>query len=172
MNSGSVQTFDLEGVLVYDLKKMPDERGLFAEIMRTDWMQVFGDDQIVQANLSISYPGMIRAWHRHARGQIDYFVVIQGAMKIVVYDGKKDSKTYGKLVEIIASGEKLQIIRSPGLYWHGTKTVSPIPSLTLYFHNKLYDYDHPDEERRPWNDPSIIDPRTKQPYDWLKLPYK
>ena len=36
----------------------------------------------------------------------------------------------------------------------------------------LYDYKNPDEERRPWNDPTIIDPKTKKPYDWNAIPHK
>ena len=54
----------LPGFKVHDLKKNVDERGFFAEIYREDWKDLLGDDKVVQANLSYSYPGMIRAWHR------------------------------------------------------------------------------------------------------------
>jgi len=64
------------------------------------------------------------------------------------------------------------VVRIPGTYWHGTKTVGNEPSLTVYFVTKLYDYQNPDEERRPWNDPSIIDPKTGKPFDWNKPPHK
>ena len=68
------------------------------------------------------------------------------------------------------------LIRIPGFYWHGTRTISDEPSLTVYFVNRLYDYKNPDEERRPWNDPKIVpveinggknDPRIGIPYDWF-----
>lgn len=167
-----IQTFELEGVKVIDIKKMPDERGFFAEAARKDWEEVFGKEWIAQANLSMSYPGMIRAWHRHARGQVDYFMVLQGAMKVVAYDGDRNSTTFGRLVEVVISEDRLQILRIPGHYWHGTKTVSDKPSLTMYFVNNLYDYKNPDEERRAWNDSSIIDPKAKQSYDWNKPPHK
>ena len=157
----------LEGVRIYELKKIPDERGFFAELLRKDWKDILGDEWIVQANLSYSYPGVIRAWHRHLRGQTDYFIVLQGAMRICAYDEET-----GQLDEIVASEHKLQIVRIPGHYWHGTKTISDKPSLTLYFVTRLYDYSNPDEERRPWNDPTIIDPRTGKPYDWNKPPHK
>jgi len=157
----------LEGVRIYELKKIPDERGFFAELLRRDWKEILGDEWIAQANLSYSYPGVIRAWHRHLRGQTDYFIVLQGAMRICAYDEKT-----GQLDEIIASEHKLQIVRIPGHYWHGTKTISDKPSLTLYFVTRLYDYSNPDEERRPWNDPRIIDPKTGKPYDWNKPPHK
>jgi len=157
----------LEGVKVFELKKIPDERGFFAEILRKDWREILGDEWIVQANLSYSYPGVIRAWHRHKRGQIDYFIVLQGAMRICAYDDRTK-----QLDEIVSTEHKLQIVRIPGHYWHGTKTIGYKPSLTLYFVTRLYDYANPDEERRPWNDPSIIDPKTGKPYDWNKPPHK
>ncbi|RJS80547.1 dTDP-4-dehydrorhamnose 3,5-epimerase [Candidatus Bathyarchaeota archaeon] len=157
----------LEGIRIYELKKFPDERGFFAEALRKDWKNFLGDEWIVQANISYSYPGVIRAWHRHLRGQVDYFLVLEGAMRICAYDEKT-----GQLDEILSSEHKLQVVRIPGHYWHGTKTVGYKPSLTLYFVTRLYDYDNPDEERRPWNDPTIIDPRTGRPYDWNKPPHK
>lgn len=166
------QKFDLDGVQVFDIKKNIDERGFFSEVGRKDWADLFGEQWIVQANLSQSYPGIIRAWHRHARGQIDYFMVLQGSMKIVAYDGDKNSKTYGKMAEVVVGEERLQIARIPGRYWHGTKTVGNKPSLTVYFVNNLYDYKNPDEERRPWNDPSIVDPKTRKAYDWNASPHK
>ena len=65
----------LPGVSVQDINKRIDERGFFAEIVRNDWKDLLRDDKIAQANLSLSHPGMIRAWHRHKRGQVDYLIV-------------------------------------------------------------------------------------------------
>jgi dTDP-4-dehydrorhamnose 3,5-epimerase len=164
--------YELPGVKVYDLKVLPDERGSFTEAFRQDWQEFVGEDEIVQVNISVSYPGIIRAWHRHLRGQVDYFLVLQGALKICAYDDREDSATRGKLVEIIASHHKPQLVRMPGIYWHGSKNVSNEPSLLMYFVTRLYDYQNPDEERRPWNDPKVIDPRTGEPFDWNRLPHK
>ena len=90
----------LPGVKIYEPKKNVDERGFFVEVFRQDWKDLLGEDTIVQANLSFSYPGMIRAWHRHNRGQVDYFIVLRGAMKICAYDDKQDSATSGQIDEI------------------------------------------------------------------------
>ncbi len=162
----------LSGNQVYDIKKIPDERGFFAEMLREDWNEFMQGDKIVQSNLSYSYPGMIRAWHRHLRGQVDYFMVLKGAMKICAYNDDPNSNENGKLDEFIASSEKLQVVRIVGKNWHGTKAISSEPSLTVYATTRLYDYENPDEERRPWNDPKIIDPKTKQSFDWNKPPHK
>jgi len=164
--------YGLEGVRLYELKKRLDERGFFAEVLRQDWTEFLGGDKVVQAALSMSQPGIVRAWHRHARGQIDYFIVIKGIVKIVAYDDLNGSPTRGKIVEIVTGEEQLRVVRIPGCYWHGTKNVGYEPSFTLYFFTRLYDYANPDEERRPWDDPNIIDPRTNQAYDWNCLLYK
>lgn len=162
----------LPGVRVHEVRRNVDERGSFSEIFREDWRELFGDDKVAQANLSFTYPGMIRAWHRHNRGQVDYFVVMKGSLKICAYDDKQGSPTKGQLDEIVSSEEKLQVVRIPGHYWHGTKTLGNKPSLTVYYVNRLYDGKNPDEERRPWNDAGIIDPKTGTPFDWNKPPHK
>jgi len=170
-----IEECPLEGVRTYELNILPDERGFFAQVLRRDW-QDFIDEWVVQTNISYSYPNTVRAWHRHLRGQVDYFLVVKGAVKICAYD--KDTK---RLAEVVGSQDKPMLVRIPGHYYHGTKTISNEPSLTVYFTNRLYDYQNPDEERRPWNDPQNIpseingnknDPRVNQPWDWFYPPYK
>jgi dTDP-4-dehydrorhamnose 3,5-epimerase len=159
----------LPGVKVLDIKKNIDERGFFCEVFRKDWLKEIleEDNDIVQANLSVSYPGMIRAWHRHLRGQVDYFLVLQGSIKICAYDSRTQ-----ELNEIVSSSEKFQLVRIPGYYWHGFKNIGDKTAYTLYFVNRLYDYKHPDEERRPWNDMSIVDRSTGISFDWNKPPHR
>jgi len=160
-----IKNYDL-GVKTLSPKVNLDERGFVTEIFRTDWIEFFDGNIPNQINLSSSKPGVIRAWHRHTRNQIDYFLVKKGQMKICIFDGDEKSKTFGTLVEIIAGDDELKIVKVPGHYWHGTKTLSDINSETIYFLTNLYDYKNPDEVRLDWNDSSIIDPRTKNPYDW------
>ena len=95
-----MKEYPLEGVKVYELRVLPDERGFFAEALRQDW-QDFVDEWVAQVNLSYSYPNMVRAWHKHVRGQVDHFLVLKGAMKICAYD--EETK---KLAEVIAGSEK------------------------------------------------------------------
>ncbi|MBT9139321.1 MAG: hypothetical protein DDT31_01905 [Syntrophomonadaceae bacterium] len=42
----------------------------------------------------------------------------------------------------------------------------------IRFTTRLYDYQNPDEERRPWDDQTIIGPRTDEPFDWNRPPHK
>jgi dTDP-4-dehydrorhamnose 3,5-epimerase len=159
----------LPGVKILEIRRNIDERGFFCEVFRKDWLKevLEVDDDIVQANLSVSYPGMIRAWHRHHEGQVDYFIVLHGAIKICAFDSETQL-----LNEIVSSSEKLQLVRIPGDYWHGFKNIGNETAYTLYFVNRLYNYKSPDEERRPWNDSGIIDKATGIPFDWNKPPHK
>jgi dTDP-4-dehydrorhamnose 3,5-epimerase len=91
-----------------------------------------------------------------------------------------DEKT-GELNEVVSTGQRPQIVRVPGFYWHGFKVVGDEQAMLLYFTTKLYDHANPDEERRPWNDPKLIpksingnknDPRAGKPWDWNYPPHK
>lgn len=166
----------LKGINVKQIKRLSDERGFFTEVMRIDWKTLFVEDKIEQANLSVTYPGIIRAWHRHMRGQTDYFIVLKGTIKICAYNEKTK-----ELNEIISTSKDMQIVRVPGQYWHGFKAIGDEPATLLYFTTKLYDYSNPDEERRTWNDPTIKpktingkedDPRINKPWDWNHPPHK
>lgn len=165
----------LPGIIIKPLKRFYDERGSFTEVMRRDWPDVF-TEEMVQANMSISYPGIIRAWHRHDRGQMDCFLVAKGALKICAYDD--ESK---EMDEVVSAGESPQIVKMPGQYWHGFGVVGNEPAMLVYFVNRLYDYKSPDEVRRPWNDPAIVpesingrtrDTRCGKPWDWFSPPHK
>ena len=178
---GNVKELPLPGVKLADLVRFPDERGVFTEIMRSDWKEILEKDSIVQVNFSITYPGIVRAWHRHKRGQVDYFLVLKGSIKVCAYDDDINSSTKGYLIEVVLSESRMQILRVPGHYWHGFKTLCCEPAYLVYFVNRLYDYTSPDEERRPWNDPTIMpitingrrdDSRVGKPWDWFAPPHR
>ena len=167
----------LTGIVIKPLKRLPDERGFFTEIFRKDWTDLFAEkDEIVQSNLSITYPSIIRAWHKHERGQTDYFVAVKGALKICAYD-----EATRELDEIVSSGENLQVVRVPGHYWHGFKALGNKPAMLFYFTTRLYNPTHPDEIRRPWDDKTLIpaimngkkdDPRVGKTWNWDYPPHK
>jgi dTDP-4-dehydrorhamnose 3,5-epimerase len=171
----------IDDVRIKDLIKNVDERGFLSELLRDDWKDLLGEDRIAQLNLSYSYPGITRAWHRHLSGQVDYFICIEGAVKVCAYDDRKDSKTCGEIDEIVLSSERLRVARIPGILWHGYKALGTEPIKLLYGVNRLYEPKNPDEERRAWNDHTIIpksingridDPRVGKPWDWNYPPHK
>jgi dTDP-4-dehydrorhamnose 3,5-epimerase len=166
----------LQGIRIRPIKRISDERGFFTEVMRKDWKELFAEDTVAQANFSFTYPDVIRAWHRHVKGQVDYFLALRGLIKICAFDDKTS-----EVNEVISNGLDLQVVRIPGHYWHGFKALGNEPAMLLYFTTNLYDATNPDEERRPWNDPALIpkivngkkdDVRVGKPWDWNTLPHK
>lgn len=131
-------------ISVTDITKNIDQRGFFAELMRNS------DSPIAQVNMSYSYPGIVRAWHRHNRGQWDLFIVLKGSLKIAAFNDET-----GKIESVVVSGERLQSVMVCGAYWHGFEVIGNESALLVYGVTKEYNAKNPDEERRPWNDPNI-----------------
>lgn len=163
-------------ITVKPLKRNSDERGSFMELVRQDWKDLLEEDDLVQVNYAMTYPNIIRAWHKHTKGQTDYFVVLKGALKICAYDEKTR-----ELDEIVSTDQEPQIVKVPGYYWHGYKVLGNEPAFLVYFVTDLYDHKNPDELRRPWDDATIVpnsingkkdDPRAGKPWNWLAAPHK
>lgn len=145
----------IHGVRTKQLKVIPDERGRLMEILRCD------DELFIkfgQAYLTAAYPGVIKAWHYH-RQQIDHFVVVEGMMKIVLYDARQDSPTCGLINEFFMGDHNPMLLQIPNLVYHGFKCIGRNEAIVLNIPTEVYDYENPDEHRIDPHDGTI-------PYDW------
>lgn len=148
----------IDGVIVKNLKRIPDERGWLVEILRGDWdvYEKFG-----QVYATAAHRDVVKAWHMHKK-QTDHLACIKGRAKIVLWDGREGSKTKGEINEFDASDEKPVLIKIPPKVWHGFKAVGG-EAILMNAPTELYDYENPDEHRLP--------PDTdKIPYDWKLKP--
>ncbi|MCL5074912.1 MAG: dTDP-4-dehydrorhamnose 3,5-epimerase family protein [Chloroflexi bacterium] len=145
----------IEGIHIKQLKPNADERGALMEILRTD-DEIF--ERFAQVYVSLNYPGVIRAWHYHKK-QDDFFVVVKGMAKVVLYDAREGSPTKGEVQEFFLGERNNILLKIPIGVYHGYKTIGVEPSLLLNFPTELYNYEAPDEYRLPWNTDQI-------PYDW------
>jgi dTDP-4-dehydrorhamnose 3,5-epimerase len=97
-----------------------------------------------QINYSVTYPGVIKAWHRHQH-QTDFWIVLMGHLKVGVH--RDDGRTWRTVI-----GEKKPgILIIPPPLWHGAATVSQESAGLLYYVTKAYDAQQPDEERRAFD---------------------
>lgn len=147
----------IEGVETRTLSVNADERGHLVELFREDW-DIY-DPEPAMSYYSMTYPGVVRAWHRHQRGQIDHFTCPNGRIKVGVYDDRPDSSTRGELNTFVIGEHSQKVIRIPGECWHGFKAIGDDSAILINFPTKLYDYDDPDEERLPYDTERI-------PLDW------
>jgi dTDP-4-dehydrorhamnose 3,5-epimerase len=152
----------IEGVQTRQLRVNADERGHLVEIYRDDWDMYDPDPSM--SYYSMTYPGIVRAWHRHRRGQVDHFVCPSGRMKVGVYDDREGSGTRGEVDTFVIGEHDQMAVRIPGDCWHGFKAIGETPAFLVNFPTNLYDYDDPDEERLPYDTPEI-------PLDWDEAPH-
>ena len=145
----------INGVLIKKLKVIPDERGRLMEILRADdeFFQKFG-----QVYMTTAYPGVVKAWHYHKK-QADNMTVVKGMMKIVLYDSRKESATFGEVNEIFAGIHNPVLVHIPNLVYHGFKCISEEEAIVINVPSDVYKYNEPDEFRLPAHGREI-------PYAW------
>ena len=137
----------IEGVRVREMKNLVKAGGdVLCEVFRRDWMLDDGDvDQVFQ---SVMNPGSISAWHVH-HVTTDRLFASQGLVQIVLFDGRQNSTTYGRINEFrFGSVRPALLIVPPGVY-HGVRNISPEPALLLNLVSQAYRYEDPDHWRLP-----------------------
>ncbi len=148
----------IHGVEIKELVTRADERGFFREVIRkTD--SFFGEG-FGQWSHTKTFAGAAKAWHVHQK-QTDWWYVAVGAVKVALYDTRRDSPTYGETMEIFLGdqyGEK--VLKVPPGVAHGYKVLEGPAHL---FYVTSHTYDPNDEGRIPHDDPKIG-------YDWTKGP--
>ena len=145
----------ISGVRVRKLRLVPDDRGWLMEVLRSDWEEF---EQFGQTYVTTCYPGVVKAWHYH-KGQTDHFACIGGMAKVALYDPRGDSPTKGLVNEFIMGTLNPVLVKIPHLVYHGFTAVGKETATIMNIPTALYNYSQPDEERLPYDDPSI-------PYSW------
>ncbi len=147
----------IDGVTVVSLKVIPDERGRLMEMLRCDERDFIKFGQVY---LTTAYPGVVKGWHYHNK-QHDNMIVVDGMMKVVLYDKRKGSPTEGEIMEIYAGIHNPLRIHIPPGVCHGFMCISEREALVINIPTEPYRYEDPDEFR--------IDPHSNEiPYDWRR----
>jgi len=145
----------IEGVGLKELKVIPDERGRLMEILRAD-DEIF--KKFGQVYMTTAYPGVVKAWHYHKK-QDDNMAVVKGMMKIVLYDARKNSSTYGKVNEFFLGERNPGLLHIPKMVYHGFKCIGNGEAMVINIPTETYNYGAPDEYR--------LDPHNNDiPYSW------
>lgn len=141
----------IEGVRVKDIGFYADDRGFLCEILRSDENFI---DKFCQITMSITFPGVIKAFHYHKK-QDDCWFFPSGNVQVVLYDLRENSKTYKK-IQVIYTGEKcLKVILIPHGVAHGYRVLGNNPATIIYVTNECYNKEEPDEYRIPYDDKAI-----------------
>jgi dTDP-4-dehydrorhamnose 3,5-epimerase len=139
----------IEGVKITPKRKIIDDRGAIFHMLRNNdpEFQKFGE-----IYFSKIHPGVVKAWHHHSRMTLNYLVVT-GSIQLGLWDGRKDSKTYGVTQTIYMDEQFSQLVTVPFGVWNGFKGIGPVSSIVANCATEPHD---PEEiTRRPFDDREI-----------------
>lgn len=118
----------MEGVTLTPLKRIHTPKGdvLHALKATDDSYMGFGE-----AYFSEVLPNERKGWKRHKRMTLN-LVVIQGAVRFLIYDDRQNSKTRGETFEVVLSPDDnyQRLTVAPDL-WMAFEGVAAMPSLLL-----------------------------------------
>lgn len=123
----------IKGVVIKNLKRHDNDGGFFEEVMKKGEP---GFHEIEQTSLSLTLPGVIKAFHYH-----DYpetWVVVKGEAKVVMHDIRENSPTKGETETVLAGENHPVAIRIPGGVAHGYKALGG-EVVMLYHAGEAYD---------------------------------
>lgn len=126
----------IHDVVVKPLSKFLDERGWLAEMYRHDELPEWFRPEM--SYISMTRPGVARGPHEHLQ-QTDYFCFIgPGNFKVYLWDGRKDSPTYGvKQFLFCGIDSPMAVIVPPGVV-HAYKNVSSENGIVFNAPDRLY----------------------------------
>ena len=145
----------IEGVKIIQLTKIPDERGTIFHMLRTSDPHFTKFGEIYFSKI---YANAIKGWHLHKTITLNYCVV-SGMIKLVLYDSRKLSKTYGEIMELFIGDDNYTLVSIPPNITNGHKglsTHSILANCTDYPHDQI----ESEEMVR-------LDPHSNEiPYNW------
>jgi len=123
----------IQGIIIKELAKHPDDRGWLSEIYRSDETAY----KPAMAYVSYSNYNFIRGPHEH-RKQSDFFVFTgPGEFILYLWDNRKKSPTYKQRMRLEVGKKPISILIPPGVV-HAYKCVSKNGGFNINLPDTLY----------------------------------
>jgi len=146
----------IDGVVLKRLAPHADHRGSLVALL--DVRDPFWSEPVVYAYEITIRPGRIKGWGMHKR-QSDRYFVADGEIRVVLYDGREESPTYGRIEEFFFTASTPGLLLIPPGVWHASQNWGKIEARIVNFPTRPYDHADPDKYR--------IDPHSDViPFDW------
>ncbi len=110
----------IDGVRIHRPPRHVDHRGSLFEAV--NFQHPFWDEPVVHCEWVITNPGRIKGWAMH-KESVDRYVVGQGRLRVVLYDGRLESATHGNFASFTSA-----MPRRDGC---GSQTASGTPTRTM-----------------------------------------
>lgn len=142
----------IEGVIITPRVTHVDDRGTLCEIHTPNSAPL--DMPLVYVYQFTIRPGKIKGWHVHHLHH-DRIFISQGQVKVVLYDSRQDSPTFGMVNEIYRSELDRNLMVIPAFVFHAHQNVGHTDALFISMPTRAYQHDDPDVFRYPINSDQI-----------------
>ncbi|MFH1286445.1 MAG: NAD-dependent epimerase/dehydratase family protein [Candidatus Magasanikbacteria bacterium] len=114
----------------YSLTKHEDERGVFAEFLKTE--------KSGQVSIFTAYPGVKRGGHYH-RTKSEKFFVLKGSMLF-----RFRNILSGEIVEYEIADNEFRVVETPVGWAHSIENIGKEVAIALVWANEIFDKNNPD----------------------------
>jgi dTDP-4-dehydrorhamnose 3,5-epimerase len=155
-----VKKGEIHGLASWVPALFEDERGQLVETFRADdpKLRELGFE-VKMSYISWTHPGFVRGFHVHpgpkgayalapgepqgrlfskVAGQRDCFFFLDGTYRLVLFDARTGSPSFGVLKEMSAGENSRLAVVVPSGVWHAYKNVGPKRAFVLNFPDALY----------------------------------
>ena len=142
----------IEGVRVRPAVVHSDERGSVTEIYSESWD--FSDDPLVYVYQVTIRVGQTKGWVVHFE-QDDRMFFDDGAVKVVLYDARKPSSTFGLVNELFFGSANRALLRIPVGVFHAVVNIGESEARFVNCPTRPYRHANPDKARLPLDTDAI-----------------
>jgi dTDP-4-dehydrorhamnose 3,5-epimerase len=145
----------IEGVQLVELKRFSDDGGSLTELVRLadGHPESLDGFTVRQVNYSEMEPGVIKAFHLHARQTDVWYVPPSDRMLVVLLDVRETSPTKNARMRVVLGAGASRLLRIPPGVAHGARNAGPATGRIIYFTDLHFSPDPAacDEGRLPWD---------------------
>ena len=123
----------IEGVSIKKIDVHTDERGFFAEMVKSGEGTFH---EVLQTSYSETKPDVVKGFHIHDYWEV--WCVVKGHAQVVLYDMRSDSPTKGETQVVMTGEDNMMAIAIPGEVAHGYKSLGPGPMGIVYHASEAY----------------------------------
>tara|TARA_B100000989_G_scaffold298277_1_gene286863 strand:+ start:11449 stop:11997 length:549 start_codon:yes stop_codon:yes gene_type:complete len=141
------ETFEIDGPVICKPNIIKDNRGFFAEVFRKDLLENFTKQKLkfCQINKSVSKMGILRGLHFqvYPYAQTKLVSVTNGEIIDIIIDIRRNSKTFGKGMNLILNDKNNLQLLVPKGFAHGFLVVSNSATVIYQvdnYYNPSYEY--------------------------------
>lgn len=136
----------IEGVVMQSSVTHVDDRGTLCEIM-SPHRPVHPAPLVYVYQFTIR-PGKIKGWHIHHLHD-DRIFLSQGQVRVVLYDNRPESPTFGCVNEIYRSEHDRTVMVIPAHVFHAHENIGTTDALFVSMPTRAYNHASPDVYRLP-----------------------